>query len=80
MASEFENRIVFLLIVIIVILLAMLWGAYNAYIKLERKLDEVSNKGETVLDKASEFYDEHRKAIPQVISEIKKYFTGVMGN
>lgn len=64
--SLFENRIIFLLCVIITLLLTALWGAYHAFMKMEDRVDNL-------MDKTQTFYEQNQSKIPGIIEDIKNF-------
>jgi hypothetical protein len=64
--SLFENRIIFLLCVIVTLLLAALWGAYHAFMKIEDRVDNVMEKTQT-------FYEQNQSKIPEIIEDVQKF-------
>ena len=81
MSSIFENRVVCLLLVIVAILLVALWGAYNAFLKLENKVDkisDVSERAQNTISGLSTAAASHQKDIPGYIDQIKSYGTELL--
>jgi outer membrane lipoprotein-sorting protein len=78
MSSIFENRVVCLLLVIVALLLISLWGAYNAFLKLEKKVDKISDVSERAQNTISDLAAAHQKDIPGYIDQIKSYGTELL--
>jgi hypothetical protein len=72
MSIVFENRIIFLLCVIISILLVALWGAYNAFIKMEKTVSKIDRKVDNAIQKGDQFYQQNQSKIPQIMEDIMK--------
>ncbi|HMP28118.1 MAG TPA: hypothetical protein PKD85_00875 [Saprospiraceae bacterium] len=68
----FENRIIFLLCVIISILLIALWGAYTAFIKMEKSVSKMNKKVDDAIAKGEQFYQQNQSKIPKIMEDIMK--------
>lgn len=79
MSTTFENRLIFLLLVIIAILIISLWSAYNAYMEMQKKIDRTSRKIDAATDYAMGIIKENQKELPsvqEILSYLKKVIDG----